>query len=74
MTATEAARLIGCSRQQVLTLARKGLLAARRVKSPVNQLGYCWIVSQQEAERYRDSVQSRGWPRGKSRDHKQKKD
>jgi len=63
MTAKEAACVIGCSPQQVRVLIRKGAIQATRRKMPG---GYYYDVSQVEAERYRDTEQTKGWPRGQS--------
>ena len=63
MTATQAARIIGCSPQQVRVLIRKGTIKATRWDMPG---GYYYDVSQVEAERYRDTEQTKGWPRGQS--------
>lgn len=64
MTPSEAAKVIGCSPQQVRTLIRVGLVSARKVKTKNNQFGYRYEISLEEAERYRDKPQGRGYPRG----------
>lgn len=64
MTPSQAARVIGCSTQQVRTLIRSGKIKARKRKA---EFGYYYDITQEEAERYRDEKPDRGWPRGKAR-------
>ena len=63
MTPKEAAAIIGCSPQQVRTLIRSGRIKATQVKCPQ---GYYYNITRREAERYRDTPQKMGWPRGQS--------
>ncbi len=67
LTPSQAAKVIGCSPQQVRTLIRAGRLRARRVPTRNNQFGYRYTVTQAEAERYRDTPQPKGYPRGRKR-------
>ncbi len=61
MTPTQAAKLIGCSPQQVRTLIRTGRLKATHLPSHYR----CkYAISKAEAKRYRDAPQKQGWPRG----------
>ena len=64
MTPSQAADVIGCSPQQVRTLIRIGKLCARKVVTRNNQHGYRYEISRKEAERYRNTPQGRGRPRG----------
>ena len=63
MTPTQAAQIIGCSPSQVRTLIRKKKIKATRRSMPG---GYYYDVSVSEAERYRDTEQTQGWPRGRT--------
>ena len=67
MTVKEAADIIGCSPSHVRTLLQRGILKGRKKPSTSNQYGHEWVINEAEATRYRDSDQSRGWPRGRSR-------
>ena len=64
MTPNQAAKVIGCSGSQVRYLIRQGKVKATTWESPG---GFYYDVSQKEAEHYRDTEQSRGWPRGQSK-------
>ena len=68
ITPKQAAKIIGCSTTQVRHLIRKGGIKARREQTDTNQTGYRYryLISVAEAERYRDTPQTRGWPRGLS--------
>ena len=66
MTVKEAAEVIGCSASHVGTLIRLGKLLARRVSGPT-RYGYYYEITEQEAQRYRNTPQSRGYPRGQKR-------
>jgi hypothetical protein len=66
MTPTEAAKLIGCTPQQVRTQIRRGVICARRV-ALAGTSRYCWDIHPQEVARYRDKPQPCGFPRGQSR-------
>lgn len=65
MTPTQASEIIGCSASHVRLLIRTGVLSAERV---LIMGGYAWDIPPEEADWYRDKPQSRGWPRGQSRD------
>lgn len=67
MTTTEAAQVIGCSPGHVRYLVRAGRLRATRLPGPYNQRGYAWDIKRADAERYRDTPQRRGYPRGQPR-------
>lgn len=63
MTPKQAAQLIGISSTQVRYLIRRKKLRASKIKYPG---GYYYSISRREAERYRDTKQNGGWPRGQS--------
>jgi excisionase family DNA binding protein len=63
MTAKEAAKVIGCSSQQVRHLIKVGKIRAEKYEIPG---GFYYDISQKEVERYRDIEQRGGWPRGQS--------
>ncbi len=63
MTPAQAAVIIGCCKQQVRTLIRNGKLKAARRRSRNNQHGYIYIISREEAVKYRDRPIGRGRPR-----------
>lgn len=65
MTPRQAAAVIGCTANQVRHLIRSGRIKARRIESET--FGFSYEVSPGEAERYRDSEQSKGFPRGAKR-------
>ena len=65
MTPRQAADIIGCSHGQVCNLIRSGTLAAK--KTLIAGGGYCYNISRQEAQRYRNKEQTGGWPRGQNR-------
>ncbi len=64
MTATEAAKIIGCTPQQVRTLIRTKKIKAKRIKYPG---GYYYQIQRREALRYRNTPQTCGFPRGQKR-------
>lgn len=64
MTTTEAAKIIGCSPQHVRYLVSRGWIKATRRRAPG---GYYNDITKEEAEKYRDTVQVRGFPRGQKR-------
>jgi hypothetical protein len=64
MKPTEAAKIIGCTPQQVRTLCRKGTIKATK---RITKLGPYWEIAKKEAERYRDKEQKGGFPRGYTR-------
>ena len=66
MTPKQAAKIIGCSPQQVRTLIRKGTLWAKKVPTDQNQHGYTYNVDCQSVRAYAKRPQSQGWPRGQS--------
>jgi len=70
MTPSKAAKIIGCHVRHVRSLIARGKLRATR-HTVFGRLYY--DVGREEAERYRDTVQSRGWPRGKPRSNKENK-
>lgn len=61
MTPKEAAKVIGCSPQQVRTLIRTGKIKATKREG---LRGVVYNVSLREATRYKNKPQTRGWPRG----------
>lgn len=63
MTPKEAAKVIGCSPEQVRHLIRHSKIKAGRHKIPG---GFVYDISSREARRYRDKEQICGWPRGQS--------
>ena len=63
MTVKQAAKVIGCSPSQVGHLIRIGKIKAERYEMPG---GFYYDVPRKEAERYRDTEQKGGWPRGQS--------
>lgn len=63
MTPKQASHIIGCSATQVRALIRGKKIKAKRIATPS---GHCYNISQEEAERYRDTPQNGGWPRGQS--------
>lgn len=67
MTASQAAKVIGCTVGQVRTLIRQGTLKAKRVQSPYVPKGHYYNITPKEVERYRDKPQLCGFPRGQSR-------
>lgn len=68
MTTRQAAALIGCSPSHVRWLVATGRVRATRLSDPTqNQHGYRLSIERRSAERYRDTEQSRGWPRGQAR-------
>ena len=68
MTPSAAAKIIGCSTQQVRTLIRKGTMNGIKVPYGLNNVKYMWDVTQKEAERIRDrKLSGTGWPRGKKK-------
>lgn len=67
ITTNEAARIIGCSPQQVRTLARKGKLIWTKKESARNPKGYDMRIDKKDAERYAKTVPKQGWPRGVKR-------
>ena len=66
MTPTQAAKIIGCSPQQVRTLCRKGVIKASRIRIPWSG-GHYYDITEKEARRYRDEPINQGFPRGKKR-------
>ncbi len=70
MTPTEAAKIIGCTPQQVRTLIRTKKIKAKRIKYPG---GYYYQIERREAIRYRDIPQTSGFPRGQKRNATNKK-
>lgn len=64
LSTKEAAKLIGCSVNQVRHLVRKGKLKAKRVSSKRNPAGYDLQISQLSAKAYSKRIYARGWPRG----------
>jgi hypothetical protein len=66
MTPLEASVVIGCSARHVRYLCLKGKLKSERRKLPRPLGGFMYIISLQEARRYRDKETS-GWPRGELR-------
>lgn len=67
VTTGKAAKIIGCSPQQVRTLVRNGKLEAIKEESPNSRTGYVHMVSLNAVRAYRRTNQSKGWPRGKRR-------
>ncbi len=65
MTAKEAAKIIGCSPQQVRTLIRTKKLRAKKEKTPWGS--YCYTIKKREAICYRNKPQTSGYPRGQAR-------
>ena len=75
MKPTEAAKIIGCSPQQVRTLIRQGKLRARRVKTDTDRNGkrlYVYHLTKDQVVRYAALPQTRGYPRGVPRQPKTK--
>lgn len=68
MTVNKAAEIIGCSVRHVRTLIKLQKIAATR--DWIEGEGPRWDISLREAERFRDTKQSRGYPRGKPRTKK----
>ena len=67
MTPKQAAAVIGCSPSQVRALIRTGKIKATKHLTPGSTTpGYYYTVTRREAERYRDTPQKQGWPRGES--------
>ena len=65
MTPEQAAKVIGCSPQQVRTLIRSGTIKASQRKTPWGS--HYYDIEPREAKRYRDIPQGRGFPRGQKR-------
>lgn len=61
ITTNKAARIIGCSPQQVRTLLRKGALKGKKTERDE------WKVEEEDAIRYSKVKIARGWPRGVAR-------
>ena len=64
MNPREAAAVIGCCPRHVRALIQKGDLKAERLEAGVL---ITYNITIQEAKRYAQTKQSRGWPRGKKR-------
>ena len=64
MRATQAAKIIGCTPQQVRYLARTKQLRATRRLMPG---GYYWEIREEAVRDYAAKPQSRGYPRGQAR-------
>lgn len=67
MTPKQAAILIGCSVRHVRHLIVQGRLAAKRIETPGWGPGFVYEVNPSSARQYRDSEQTRGFPRGQKR-------
>lgn len=70
MTPGQAAKIIGCSAQQVRTLIRTGKIQATKIDATFADVGYpyFWDITEAEAIRARDrKTDGRGWPKGKRR-------
>ena len=65
MTTKQAAVVIGCNPSQVRYLIRSGTIKAK--KKLITGGGYSYTITQREAERFRDTEQTGGWPRGQNR-------
>ena len=72
MTPRQAAETIGCTPGQVRWLIRSKYLRATKITTNplISGCDYRYSVGQKEAERYRDVVQTRGFPRGQKRSKK----
>ena len=73
VTPTQAARMIGCSPQQVCTLIRTGKLIAIKEETDCNQHGFRYFLSIQSVKAYAKKPQTKGFPRGKKRNSETRK-
>ena len=70
MTPSKAAKVIGCSPQQVRTLIRTGVLRATKTLSFIDSRGqehYTYVCNKRDVKRYASKPQGKGYPRGRSR-------
>lgn len=65
MTTTEAALVIGCTAAHVRRLCKSGTIRAKRKKS--GPAGMYYDLNIRDVEQYRDTTQTVGFPRGRSR-------
>jgi hypothetical protein len=63
MTPREAAEVIGCTARHVRHLVQKGKLKATKCKTS-SWPYYVYHISLPDAEEYRDTPQTKGFPRG----------
>ena len=67
MTTREAAAVIGCSIRHVRALVSRGRVGAIRYPDSSNRHGYRLEIEDRDAVRYRDRIQTVGYPRGRPR-------
>lgn len=69
MKPTEAAKVLGCTKQHVRLLIRTGKLKAKRkvIKFPKGKKMYQWDISEAEIHRFQITPQTTGRPRGSGR-------
>lgn len=67
ITTRQAATIIGCTTNHVLTLIKKGKLKAIKQWTDTNQYGYRYGVRLVDAEAYAKLPQRGGYPRGQKR-------
>lgn len=64
MTAVEAAKVIGCHVRYVRLLVQLGKFKAEKKVTPI---GDYWDISADQVEKFRDTPQECGFPRGHKR-------
>ncbi len=70
MTPRQAAEVIGCSVRYVRTLIHAKKLKAQLKLQDMGQGGpytQVWDIHPREAGRFKRTIQTKGWPRGKKR-------